>query len=42
MTTLIECTEGHYEVHKTSYGEAYVWCPGSAWWWIATAGRGRF
>jgi hypothetical protein len=27
MTTMIECTEGHYEVHKTSYGEAYVWCP---------------
>ena|SRR3712207_6982439 len=27
MTTLIECTEGRYEVHKTSYGEAYVWCP---------------
>ncbi len=28
MTTMIECTEGHYEVQKTSYGEAYVWCPG--------------
>jgi hypothetical protein len=27
MTTMIECTEGHYEVQKTSYGEAYVWCP---------------
>ena len=27
MTTVIECTEGHYEVQKTSYGEAYVWCP---------------
>jgi hypothetical protein len=27
MTTLIECNEGRYEVHKTSYGEAYVWCP---------------
>jgi hypothetical protein len=25
--SVIECTEGHYEVHKTSYGEAYVWCP---------------
>jgi hypothetical protein len=28
VTTMIECTEGHYEVTKTSYGEAYVWCPG--------------
>ncbi len=28
MTTMIECAEGHYEVQKTSYGEAYVWCPG--------------
>ncbi len=28
MTTMIECTAGHYEVQKTSYGEAYVWCPG--------------
>ena len=27
MTTVIEHTQGHYEVHKTSYGEAYVWCP---------------
>lgn len=27
MTTMIERTEGHYEVQKTSYGEAYVWCP---------------
>ncbi len=27
MTTVIECTEGHYEVRETSYGEAYVWCP---------------
>jgi hypothetical protein len=27
MTTMIKRTEGHYEVHKTSYGEAYVWCP---------------
>ena len=26
MTTVIECTEGHYEVQETSYGEAYVWC----------------
>jgi hypothetical protein len=26
MTTMIECTEGHYEVQKTSYGEVYVWC----------------
>jgi hypothetical protein len=29
MTTVIECTEGHYEVQKTSYGQAYVWCPES-------------
>jgi hypothetical protein len=28
MTTVIECTKGHYEVQKTSYGEAYVWYPG--------------
>jgi hypothetical protein len=28
MTTMIECAEGHYEVQQTSYGEAYVWCPG--------------
>ncbi len=28
MARLIERTEGHYEVQKTSYGEAYVWCPG--------------
>jgi hypothetical protein len=27
MTTMIECNEGRYEVQKTSYGEAYVWCP---------------
>lgn len=27
MTTMIECTEGHYEVQKVSYGEAYIWCP---------------
>ena len=27
MTTMIERTEGHYEVQKSSYGEAYVWCP---------------
>jgi hypothetical protein len=27
MTTVIESTEGHYVVQKTSYGEAYVWCP---------------
>jgi hypothetical protein len=27
MTTMIECTEAHYEVQRTSYGEAYVWCP---------------
>jgi hypothetical protein len=27
MTTVIEYIEGHYEVQRTSYGEAYVWCP---------------
>jgi hypothetical protein len=27
MTTMIECTEGHYELQRMSYGEAYVWCP---------------
>jgi hypothetical protein len=27
MMTVIEYTKGHYEVQKTSYGEAYVWCP---------------
>jgi hypothetical protein len=27
MTTMIEFTEGHYEVQRTSYGEAYIWCP---------------
>ena len=27
MTTMIECTEGHYEMQRTSYGGAYVWCP---------------
>jgi hypothetical protein len=26
MATVIECTEGHYEMQKTSYGTAYVWC----------------
>ena len=26
MTTMIERTEGHYEVQKSTYGEAYVWC----------------
>jgi hypothetical protein len=25
MTTVIEYTEGHYEVQKTSYGQDYVW-----------------
>jgi hypothetical protein len=29
MTAVIGSTEGHYEVHKTSYGEDYVsWCHG--------------
>ena len=27
MTTMIECTDGHYEVQKVPYGEVYVWCP---------------
>jgi hypothetical protein len=27
MTTMIECTEGHYDVQETSYGKDYVWCP---------------
>jgi hypothetical protein len=27
MTTIIECTEAHYEVQETSYGKDYVWCP---------------
>jgi hypothetical protein len=27
MTKVIDRTGGHYEVQKTSYGEAYVWCP---------------
>ena len=27
MARVIERSEGHYEVQKTSYGEAYVWCP---------------
>ena len=27
MTTVIERTQGHYEVQETSYGEAYIWCP---------------
>jgi hypothetical protein len=30
MPTVIKCTEGHYEVQKTSYGETYVWCPEGA------------
>lgn len=27
MTTVIERTQGQYEVQETAYGEAYVWCP---------------
>ena len=27
MATMIEFTEGHYEVQETSYGKDYVWCP---------------
>jgi len=30
MAAVIECIDGHYEVHKTSYGEEYVWCHGCA------------
>ena len=25
---MIECTVRHYEVQKTSYGEACAWCQG--------------
>jgi hypothetical protein len=28
MTTVIECTEGHYDVQEAPYGRDYVWCPG--------------
>jgi hypothetical protein len=28
MTAVIDSTEGHYEVHRTSYAEDYVWCHG--------------
>lgn len=27
MTTVIERTEGHYEVREIPYGKGYVWCP---------------
>ncbi len=27
MTTVIERTEGHYEVHEVPYGKDYVWNP---------------
>jgi hypothetical protein len=27
MTTVIERTEGHYEVHEMPYGRDYAWCP---------------
>jgi hypothetical protein len=27
MTTMIKHSAAHYEVQKTSYGEAYVWYP---------------
>jgi hypothetical protein len=27
MSTVIERTQGHYEVQETSYGEAFVWYP---------------
>ncbi len=30
MATVIERTEGHYQVQKTSYGQAYIWRPGCA------------
>jgi hypothetical protein len=26
LATIIEYVEGHYDVQKTFYGEAYVWC----------------
>lgn len=26
MTTMIECTVGHYEAHEEHYGKDYVWC----------------
>jgi hypothetical protein len=29
MATMIERSEGHYEVRRISYGEAYIWCPES-------------
>ncbi len=28
MTTVIERTEGHYEVYEIPYGKDYVWNPG--------------
>jgi hypothetical protein len=28
MAAVIEYIDGHYEVHKTSYGEDYIWCHG--------------
>ena len=31
MTTMIECTEGHYKVRRMSYGESYVWCLSASW-----------
>ena len=27
MTTVIERTEGHYEVYELPYGKDYNWCP---------------
>jgi hypothetical protein len=27
MTSVIERTEGHYEVYEIPYGKDYVWCP---------------
>jgi hypothetical protein len=28
MTVVIDSIQGHYEVHRTSYAENYVWCHG--------------
>jgi len=41
MTSVIEHTEGHYEVQRTSYGRLTSGAL-SASWWSATVGRDRF
>lgn len=28
MVTIVERTEGHYDVCEVPYGKTYVWCPG--------------